>query len=411
MTPKVLTVALLGGGFKWAGGVDFLRHVANGLLAKKDCCGLKIYLLLPVINKIEAPIDIVRVLKRSVAGTIENKRPWLALPQANYHDSMLDVFGHADEGEINIVFHESSNAALLRCLKRIHADVALPHNGSLGSEFPVPWVGYLADFQHKYMPNNFEPVECFNREISYATTLRDAKAVIVNSQSVKDDICRYYPWADANSIFNLPFSPNSTNKWFEPGMIDVRFKYDLPKTYFLISNQFWIHKDHLTALRALSKIADNYDVGIVCTGAIEDYRHPGYLDELKEFISDNSLKDKVQILGHIPKRDQIEIMKNALSVLQPSLFEGGPGGGCIYDAASLGVPILVSNIPVNKEINAENVRFFDAGNVESLAVQMIEMIEAKVTRPSRENLLRVSQDNLSNLGNHLMSAITYVTGR
>jgi glycosyltransferase involved in cell wall biosynthesis len=409
MTEKTLTVALLGKDFGWGGGVEFLRHVANGLFAKRDTHRLKIYLLLPIANKIESPTEFLRVLKRSLVGTIKNKRPWLALPRADFHDSMLDCFSHTHGGEVEIIYYENSNTGLLRCMKRINANVALPVNGSLGDSFPIPWVGYIYDFQHKYLPNYFDPIECFNREIGFATTLRDSKALIVNSKAVKDDICRFYPWIDANKIFNLPFAPHLHTDWFESERADVRTKYHLPSKYFLISNQFWVHKNHLTALRALKRVADSCDVGLVCTGSTDDYRYPGHMEEIKHFISENRLTERVKILGHIPKMNQIEIMKSSLAVLQPTLFEGGPGGGCVYDAVSLGVPVILSNIPVNKEVVGENIWFFDAGSDESLAAKMVELLGATITRPSQEKLLRIGQDNLFNLGNRLIEAIAGAT--
>lgn len=408
MTQRTLTVALLGKDFGWGGGVEFLRHIANGLFAKKNSHHLKIYLLLPIVNKIEVPIDVLRVLKRSLKGTIKNKRPWLALPRADFHDSMLDSFSHTHCGEVEIVYHESSRLGLLRCMKRIKADVALPVNGTLGDGFPIPWIGYVYDFQHRYLPENFDPIECFNRDISFAKTLRDSKALIVNSKAVKEDICRFYPWIEEKKIFNLPFSPHPHADWLESGGGEVRTKYHLPSKYFLISNQFWIHKDHATAMRALKRVANIYNVSLVCTGAMDDYRHPGHLEVLKHFIDENRLTLWVQFLGHIPKRDQIEIMKDSLAVLQPTLFEGGPGGGCIYDAVSLGVPVIVSNIPVNKEVVAENVRFFDAGDDESLAAKMIEILETNIARPTQEKLLSMGQNNLSSLGDRLIEAIEYV---
>ncbi|MGZ8881813.1 MAG: hypothetical protein ACXW0I_06930, partial [Methylosarcina sp.] len=146
MKKEELSIALLGKYFGWGGGIDFLRHVANGLLAKKDSHHLKIYLLLPVANKIESSVDALRVLKRSLKESIKKKRPWVALPQPDFHDSMLDFFNHTNGGEVEIVFHENSDAGLLRCLKRVKIDVVLPVNGSLGAESPLHWVGYLPDF-------------------------------------------------------------------------------------------------------------------------------------------------------------------------------------------------------------------------------------------------------------------------
>ncbi|HRW64700.1 MAG TPA: glycosyltransferase family 1 protein [Candidatus Competibacter sp.] len=404
-----LNIALPSRYFGWNGGIDFLRHIVNGLQANRENqYQLKVFLLLPIANKIESPTDALRILKRSLEGTIRKKRPWLALPKPDYNSSILDFFNYTYAGEVEIIYHESSNVGMLRCIKRINADIILPINGSLGNDFQIPWVGYIYDFQHRYFPNNFDPIECFNREIGFATILRDSKALIVNSEAVKKDICHFYPWIDPKNIFNLPFAPHPLAEWFEVLEDDLSTKYHLPRKYFLISNQFWIHKDHWTALRALNRIAKIDDIALICTGAMSDYRRPCYLEELKQYIHENGLSEKVRLLGHIPKREQIEIMKSAVAVIQPTLFEGGPGGGSVYDAISLGVPVILSDISVNKEVVAENVHFFSVGNDEELAAQMIAMIEAKITRPSQEKLLRMGQDNLSKLGDRLLEAIEYV---
>lgn len=408
MKAEELTIALPGKFFGWGGGIEFLRHVANGLLAKMKSHRLKIYLLLPVDNKIDSPLSALRMLKRSLKGTVNNRRFCLALPVPAFHESMLDFFIHTSDGVVETVFHENSDAGLRRCLRRIKADIVLPVNGSMGTESSARWIGYLPDFQHKYLPEYFDATECFNRDIRFATGLRDAESFIVNSKAVKEDICRFYPWVDADKIFNLPFAPHPLAEWLEPIDENIDAKYDLPDKYFLISNQCWIHKDHRTAFRALKRIAETYEVSLVCTGVMNDYRHPGYSEELKQFIRKNGLMNKVNLLGHIPKRDQIEIMKRSLAVIQPTLFEGGPGGGSVYDAVSLGVPVILSDLPVNKEVFADNIWFFNAGNDEDLAAKMIEIMETEIIRPSKELLLLRGRRNLSDLGDRLLEAIAYV---
>ena len=73
------------------------------------------------------------------------------------------------------------------------------------------------------------------------------------------------------------------------------------------------------------------------------------------------IKDRVQILGLIPKRDQIELLKHSCALIQPTLFEGGPGGGAVYEAFSLRVPAIVSDIPINRELPADDLHHFFPG--------------------------------------------------
>ena len=100
-------------------------------------------------------------------------------------------------------------------------------------------------------------------------------------------------------------------------------------------------------------------------------------------------------------------MKESLGVLQPTLFEGGPGGGAVHDAISLGVPSIVSDIPVNKEIKAENVYFFKTKDAEDLSKKMHNLIVNSPSKPSKEKLLLLRKENLLKTGRSLEEIINY----
>jgi glycosyltransferase involved in cell wall biosynthesis len=138
-----------------------------------------------------------------------------------------------------------------------------------------------------------------------------------------------------------------------------------------------------------------------------DYNHPDHVDSLKSFLRDTNLEERVQLLGHIPKREQIEIMKHAQAVVQPTLFEGGPGGGSVYDAACLGVPVILSDIAVNREVEGDNLFFFEAGNSSDLARKMKTVLGMDVMPPSQETLLSRGQKRAECLGDELMTAIDF----
>jgi glycosyltransferase involved in cell wall biosynthesis len=392
-----MNIALLGKYFGWGGGAEFLRNVALGLLTKQKEHTLRLYLLLPMHR-----LDIIRVVKRSVISTVKSKRPTLVLTKPDFYHSFLDCFEDLG-GAVEIVYYDNSDRDLLRCMKKLGIDVILPVFGSLGVGYPLPWIGYMADLQHKYYPDNFTDEDSRNRDLLFTTILREAPTVIVNSVTVKNDISRFYPDETA-TVFALPFAPLPLAAWFDDPECSVTAKYGLPDGYFLISNQFWIHKDHLTAFEALLSVPDAH---LVCTGLMTDYNHPDHVDSLKSFLRDTNLEERVQLLGHIPKREQIEIMKHAQAVVQPTLFEGGPGGGSVYDAACLGVPVILSDIAVNREVEGDNLFFFEAGNSSDLARKMKTVLGMDVMPPSQETLLSRGQKRAECLGDELMTAIDF----
>jgi glycosyltransferase involved in cell wall biosynthesis len=243
--------------------------------------------------------------------------------------------------------------------------------------------------------------------------LHEAKAVIVNAKAVKDDINKFYPDRSCQ-IFNLPFAPFPFEEWFEDNGADLKAKYNLPEKYFMISNQFWIHKSHVTAFEALSKLekltGDN-DIHIVCTGKTYDHRFPHYFNDLKTEIYKLGLTDKVFFLGYIPKEEQIKIMCGAVAVLQPTLFEGGPGGGSVYDAVAMGVAAIISDIPVNLEIKEDNVVFFKTGSPEDMAEKMFQVLKDDRVIPDKNILLTKGSKRVEKLGDTLLAAVESALGK
>ena len=386
----------------WGGGQHFLYLIAAGLLAIGSEPGLELWMLLPKDNLVQTPWDAFRVVKRSLSSTKRLGRLVIEKPKKAYQDSFLEYISDLSDG-IKFIHYNNTADGLLRCLRGIGADIIMPLVEPLEPDYPVPWVGYIWDFQHKYYPDYFHERERSRRDKQFASATSDAKAILVNSLAVKEDVGRFYPQARARTVA-LPFSPIARPAWFETYNSDVGEKYDLPVRYFLVSNQFWVHKDHMTAFKALKEVAGSEDVSIVCTGDISDCRHPEYADLVRRFIGSSGLEKRVRLLGYIPKREQVEVMKGAIAVIQPTLFEGGPGGGSVYDAVSLGVPVILSDIKVNREVEGKNVWWFEAGSPADLAKKMEDVIAAEPERPTVDSLKRDAQFKVKILGEAILSS-------
>jgi glycosyltransferase involved in cell wall biosynthesis len=280
-----------------------------------------------------------------------------------------------DGPRIEIIEYRDTVSGLATAMRLCRAQALFPCSKSLGRAFPLPWIGYIPDLQHKRLPHWFSERERRTRDKLFSTMLDEAQAVVVNASAVVQDIKEFYPNRKAR-LFSLPFCPPASLELFSNASDpEVRAFYHLPERYFVISNQFWIHKSHETAFMALRQVRDTgHDVHLVCTGNTSDFRWPEHFNNLLGIIERSNLRDYVHILGLIPKRDQLAIIRGSLAVIQPTLFEGGPGGGAVYDAVSTGTPSIVSDIPVNREIDFGVVRFFVAGSAEDLAVKMMDML-------------------------------------
>lgn len=375
----MMRIGILGHGFmEWGGGLDFLRMIAGSLLVADPT--VELHFLFPIAGPRYQTRMQLRRLKKVVCKGLG--RPYADNKVPNWHhldDLVFSIGGKSYAHRI-----DTGMGALRRATKKYQLDVLLPSISPLKNQ-TVPWIGYLYDYQHAYYPEFFTSEEILARNSQFENMLASASHVIVNAQAVADDIKRFNPEHRAE-IVALPFSAAPNPKWLELEPADLK-KYGITCPYFIISNQFWQHKDHKTAWHALALVLRQYpDIQLVCTGETHDYRNPNHFSGLMELGEQLGITHRLLVLGLIPKDEQIRLVRSAIAMVQPSLFEGGPGGGAVFDAISLGVPCIVSDIPVNCELNESSVVFFEAGDFSSLAKKMFKVFEEKTPETNLTSL-------------------------
>ncbi len=395
-------IAVWGAHLSWDGGIDFLYYLVNGLNAVKEEYNLKIFLILPYDWVSELKFFTIAALNALKRGK------FTSFKKQNINDRIRKTFQHSD---VEIVYYNYFESDLKRKLGKLNIHVLFPVIKKFNIDISTPWIGYIPDLQHVSLPHFFSDNEKLKRDKRYAALLACSKAVIVNSISVKEELKIYF--GTQNNVFNLSFCPPEPDPVFREYIpSDLFKKYNLPKRYFIISNQFWKHKNHGVAFKALKLVLENktyQNVELFCTGKMQDERFPEYIQELKDYIKDKEeLQQKIHFLGFISKEDQMALIDNAVALIQPTLFEGGPGGGSVYNAITLGVPCIVSDIEVNKEISEPNIMFFSAASADDLAEKMCIMLDRFHQKQDIENLIKQGKQRRKQLGEELMQIIKVV---
>jgi glycosyltransferase involved in cell wall biosynthesis len=246
----------------------------------------------------------------------------------------------------------------------------IPMNLGISWDFHCRYSAWLPDFQHKYLPNFFTERSWYQRETICQYVAQKAINVVLSSKAAMEDFEKFYPHSKSKR-FLLRFRTIPESKWFQnkPAFLEIQSKYKLPDRFFLVSNQFWIHKNHKIVIQALEILKQkNINPVVVCTGKLFDYRFPHYGEEIQKLIKEKGLRDQFITLGLIPRCEQIQLMRRAIAVIQPSLFEGW--STVVEDARLLGKAIILSDIPVHLEQNPPNAQFFKRDSPEELAENM-----------------------------------------
>ncbi len=243
---------------------------------------------------------------------------------------------------------KKENVFIRDILMTYHLDVLFPLQ-----DFPVKTrsktkiIAWYADLQHKYYPNNFTILQLLKRQIRIRLMLRNADDLIVSSRSVVNDFYRFFQIRKSMRLQIFHFV-SLVDNLSDVSIDELRFKYNLPKEYFMVANQFHKHKNHKVLLLSLALLKSRgRNIKIVMTGRFPNDNKSRYIQELNMLIEENGLQSHVSFLGVIPRKEQLQIMKHAQAVIQSSLFEGW--STVIEDAISLQVPVIASSLPVNIE--------------------------------------------------------------
>jgi glycosyltransferase involved in cell wall biosynthesis len=256
---------------------------------------------------------------------------------------------------------------------------------------------WIFDFQHKFLPELFSKDEIIRRDNEFRLMAEKANNIVVSGLTAQKHFQQFYPNYFGNihvlsfaSIFNIERLPSQDF---------LVKKYNIKSEYFLVSNQFWIHKNHWVVLKAVKKLKDSgHTCLIFFTGKEYEPRNPNYVKDLKNFIDENGLNDFVQFLGFIPREDQLGLMKHCKAVIQPSKFEGW--GTVVEDAKTLNIPIILSDIEVHWEQYPQGL-FFDEDDEIALADLLINFSNqnpVRIQRNTRSFALKIKEIFLNELG-------------
>jgi glycosyltransferase involved in cell wall biosynthesis len=251
-------------------------------------------------------------------------------------------------------------------LRRHHVDAIAFGEAPEGSKIPA--LAWIPDFQHRHLPEFFSAEERRNRDVSFSRLAERAARVILLSESVKKDFAAFHPrFADKARVLQ-PISAIPPSVYDDDPVLLCQH-YNLPAKFFYLPNQFWKHKNHITVFRAVKILKDRgIPVFVACSGHLDDYRHPAFFSELLQEISRLNIREQVALLGVVPREHVFQLMRQSISVLNPSLFEGY--GMTVDEARSFGKQILISDIAPHREQNPPRAVFFNKLDSEGLAEHM-----------------------------------------
>ncbi|WP_162823630.1 glycosyltransferase [Lysobacter sp. TY2-98] len=386
----------LHGFVRWNGGLDLIRMIVAALAHAPDT--VEIHYALPKPSWKRRWLD--RLSRNLGIFASPQKRALLA---RGSQDALL-VTAEKMIGATNCARIGTGAADIARHANGIGADIVFPSFLALPQRSP-PWTGYVFDFQHIDMPDLFSPRIRRRRDRAFRRIARATGGLVVNSRAVADQ-CVALLGVPRERILAMRFTPYALPEWFDCDPTSVRAKYAIGDDFVLVCNHFWKHKDHATALRAfasLIRIDEFREWQLVCTGDPVDFRDPEHFRGLVSLASELGIADRLHVLGLVPKPEQLALLRSCRVLWQPTLYEGGPGGGACYEAMGLGIPTILSDIPVNREITEGPCAYFVPGSASDLVAQTTTLLSTSPHALDREAAIEAGKRRLRLLCDQLLA--------
>jgi len=151
-----------------------------------------------------------------------------------------------------------------------------------------------------------------------------------------------------------------------PPIAELAARYRLPERFVFLPNQFWRHKNHAVVIDALAQLPA--DVIVVATGDTHDYRHPDHYAQLVARAARAGVTERFRVLGKVPFDHVVGLMRAAVAVINPSLFEGW--STTVEEARTMGKRLVLSAIDVHREQAPPRARYFAPHDASALAGEL-----------------------------------------
>ncbi|SPF42699.1 Glycosyl transferase group 1 [Syntrophobacter sp. SbD1] len=348
----------------WIGGLNYFRNLMEALLAFRD------RLIEPVVvgnpADLPSPLNLCPSIPRPTLP-----RLWPARMRDSIDRKILHNGGY---------FSKSLMKNEIRLLS---------HAQWLGLNSPVPAMCWIADFQHRRLPEFFSTEEQNSRNSIHAAMAVNAQAILLSSQDARRDFCYFHPEA-VKKTYVLPFVAHLPDAAVLPPADTLLKHYAIAEPFFHVPNQLWAHKNHGVIVEALRMLAARGRCPlVVSTGLTEDYRNPAYFSSISKRLDEIHLTDRFRFLGVVPYNHMAVLMRSSLAVINPSLFEGW--STTVEESKSLGKRLLLSNIAVHREQAPGRSLYFEPHDQEALAAHILEVLEAFDPDRERDELERAAR--------------------
>lgn len=148
---------------------------------------------------------------------------------------------------------------------------------------------------------------------------------------------------------------------------DADAAIDLPeKPYILAVGRVTEQKNVHRLAEGFNLIAEKYpDVVLAIAGGVDD---PSYMVQVNPHLN-----DRIRLLGRLPRSSLGALYRGAIGYVNSSIHEGS--SNAVLEAISWDAPILLSDIPENRDFGIPDKHYFDPESPQAIADALSRLVD------------------------------------
>ncbi len=263
-------------------------------------------------------------------------------------------------------------------VRRLGIDVlhSLGYMGPLA--VPTKQVVTVLDMVHYLFPQDIEPPKRHLWRALFPLSLWRADRVITFSESVRQEVGRFFPWALAKTVV-IPLAVDRS--LFNPGPTGAARGRPGGRPFLLAVATMSRHKNLDRLVVAYAQVRRVYpDLQLILAGLMRPWQREG----LEQRIRALGLEGHVVLAGWVSSEELVRLYRTAEALVFPSLYEGF--GFPPLEAMACGCPVVASNASAVPEVSGGAAVFFDPEDEGDMARAILAVLSSP---NERERLVRL----------------------
>jgi glycosyltransferase involved in cell wall biosynthesis len=202
----------------------------------------------------------------------------------------------------------------------------------------------MHDIQQVHFPEFFDKDQLKDRYVHYNLSAEYVSYMQASSEFIGQDFLDYFIMLKKEQVevinegVDIPV-------FREPRDVKhICMKYAIPESYLFFPAQLWLHKNHITVLKALKDLhAQGITIPLVLTGAQYSAAR-----QIFDFVKEHKM-NYVHYLGKVPFDDLVALYQGAKFMITAVLYESSSLP--VLEAAAAGTPVIASATPPNVELS------------------------------------------------------------